>query len=101
MGYPPPPNAPTPAVQNAAAVNASFAPSPSGPSLCGFAFPVLTLGVAFAFPKFPPFDFPPTFNYFIGLSCDLSNPISAKFGFGGGRASQSDPDSDPDATADL
>lgn len=101
MGFPPPPAAPSPSVQAGVTANASFAPSPDGPALCGFALPGFAFGVGFAFPKFPPFDFPPNFNYFLGLNCDLSNPISAKFGFGGGRVSQSDSDSDPDATADL
>jgi hypothetical protein len=79
----------------------SFAPAPAGPSICGFALPGLSWSLAFHLPAFPPFPFPPTFNYFVGLNCDLSNPISAKFGFGGGRTGQADPDSDPDATADL
>lgn len=101
MGFAPPPNAPTPAQQQQAGVHASFEPAPDGATLCGFAFPSFSWGVAFPGFKFPPFDFPPTFNFFIGLNCDLSNPISAKFGFGGGRTPQADSDSDPDSTADL
>lgn len=79
----------------------SFAPAPDGIALCGFKLPFLAWGFGFRLPAFPPFPFPPTFNYFVGLNCDLSNPIAAKFGFGGGRTGQADPDSDPDATADL
>lgn len=102
MGFAPPVDAPAPSVQDQAAVNVSFDPSPSGPTLCGFALPSLSWSVRFpGIPKFPPFPFPPTFNFFVGLNCDLSNPLSASFGFGGGRASQADPDQDPDATADL
>lgn len=102
MGFPPPPDAPSPAAQDAATVDISFQPSPAGPSLCGFVLPTLTWSVKFpGLPAFPPFPFPPTFNYFLGLNCDLSNPFSASFGFGGGRASNADPDQDPDASADL
>lgn len=101
MGFPPPPNAPLPSVQQSIGVMASFSPAPTGIELCGFALPGFTLGIGFVFPKFPPFDFPPTFDFGLALNCDLSNPISAKFSFGGGRVSQSDPDSDPDAGADL
>lgn len=101
MGFAPPVDAPSPSLQAGATADVSFAPAPAGPSLCGFKLPGFAWNFGFKVPAFPPFPFPPTFNYFIGLNCDLSNPISAKFGFGGGRASQQDPDSDPDATADL
>jgi hypothetical protein len=53
--------------------------------LCGFGLPSFTFNVGIRIPKFPPFAFPPTFSFFLGLSCDLSNPIDASFGFGGGR----------------
>lgn len=62
-----------------------FAASPSGPSLCGFGLPSLHYSLKYRLPKFPPFPFPPTFAYFLGLSCDLSNPIDASFSYGGGR----------------
>jgi hypothetical protein len=101
VGFAPPLPAPSPSAQASASADVSFAPAPAGPSLCGFALPGLSFGFAFHLPAFPPFPFPPTFDFFVGLQCDLSNPIAAKFGFGGGRASQLDPDSDPDATADL
>jgi len=91
MGAAPPPDAPTPAEQAAVSADASFEPSPGGASLCGFALPSFTFSLAFNF-KFPPFDFPPTFNFAIGLNCDLSNPIDASFSFGGGRVATSDPD---------
>lgn len=91
MGAAPPPDAPSPAQQAAVSADASFEPSPSGFSLCGFGFPVFNFNLSLRF-KFPPFDFPPTFNFFIALNCDLSNPIDAEFGFGGGRVGTSDPD---------
>lgn len=101
MGFPPPPDAPLPSAQAGISASASFEPAPDGIALCGFKLPSLGFSFAFSLPPFPPFPFPPTFSYFVGLNCDLSNPFTAKFGFGGGRASQVDPDSDPDATADL
>lgn len=91
MGNAPPPNAPPPSEQAAISAEASFEPSPSGASLCGFALPTFNFSLAFNF-KFPPFDFPPKFNFAIGLNCDLSNPIDASFEFGGGRVSTMDPD---------
>ncbi len=94
MGFPPPPDAPTPEVQNAATVDASFEPSPSGPALCGFGFPLFSFNSALPSFAFPPPGFPPVLNFGIALSCDLSDPISASFGFGGGRVSTSDPDAD-------
>lgn len=65
--------------------SAGFVPSPSGAVLCGFGLPLFQYSAGFRIPKFPPFDFPPKFNYFLALTCDLSNPIDASFGFGGGR----------------
>lgn len=91
MGVAPPPDAPPPAEQDVVSADAGFEPSPSGPSLCGFGFPLFFFNLTLRF-KFPPFDFPPTFSFFIGLNCDLSNPIDAEFGFGGGRVGTSDPD---------
>ena len=97
MGYPPPPDLPSPVEQDAVEADAGFAPSPSGPSLCGFGFPVFSWRLAFNLPGFPPFGFPPTFNFFLALNCDLSNPLEADFAFGGGRVSTGpDPDVDPE-----
>lgn len=94
MGSPPPLDAPSPTDQAAASLEVSFEPSPSGATLCGFAFPLFAYNLAFRIPALPPF--PPNFNYFIALSCDLSNPIDAEFSFGGGRVGTSDPDADPE-----
>lgn len=101
MGLAPPPNAPPPDEQASASASAGFSPSPSGPSLCGFGLPGFNFNVSFRIPKFPPFGFPPQFNYFLALKCDLSDPLDAQFGFGGGRVSQADADADPNTTADL
>lgn len=101
MGFAPPPDGPSPSDQAAVQADAGFAPAPSGATICGFAIPGLTWSLAFRLPKFPPFDIPPAFDFFVGLNCDLSNPFTASFGFGGGRVSNADPDQDPDATADL
>lgn len=92
MGFPPPPDAPTPAAQAAADASFEFEPSPAGASLCGFQFPpMFNFSLSLRF-KFPPFDFPPTFSFFLGFNCDLSNPFDVEFGFGGGRVGTSDPD---------
>lgn len=74
--------------------DAGFKPSPTGATLCGFGIPGFFLNFDFSLPVFPPFQFPPTFNFMIALNCDLSKPISASGGvsFGGGRVAQSDPD---------
>lgn len=87
MGAPPPPDFPPPEQQGAIQASTSFAPTPSGPSICGFGFPTFGWSFSFRIPAFPPFDFPPTFAFFLALNCDLSDPIDAKFGFGGGRVS--------------
>jgi len=97
-GFAPPLDAPPPGNDTGAGVTggASFAPSPSGPSLCGFTIPTFSYFLGFRLPGFPPFAFPPTFNFLIRLNCDLSNPLSASFGFGGGRVSTIDKDADPE-----
>ena len=92
MGFAPPPDTPSIDTQAGATASASFTPSPSGPELCGFGFPLFALNISFRIPSFPPFPFPPTFNYMIALKCDLSNPIDASFSFGGGRVANQDPD---------
>lgn len=93
MGWPPPPDAPSLDAQASVDASASFEPSPSGPSLCGFHFPpVFSFSLAFHLPKFPPFPWPPLFSFFLSFKCDLSNPIDAEVGFGGGRVGTQDPD---------
>ena len=94
MGFAPPPDSPPPQDQASAAGDITFGPSPTGTQLCGFGIPKLSYNVSFHLPKFPPFPFPPVFNFFIGFNCDLSNPIAAPFG--GGRKTTIDPDSDPE-----
>jgi hypothetical protein len=97
MGFPPPPDFPPPSEQSAITASATFAPTPGGVTLCGFAIPTFGFSLALRIPPFPPFPFPPTFNFFLGLNCDLSNPIDAEFGFGGGRVSTGvSPDDDPE-----
>lgn len=95
MGFPPPPDLPTPAEQDAVTASASFEPSPSGPTLCGFGIPqfAFNFNVSLPFP-FPPPGFPPKLSFGLALNCDLSNPFDAEFEFGGGRVSTSDPDTD-------
>ena len=94
MGFPPPPDAPSLEDQASASADASFEPSPSGATLCGFGFPTFTFNLTFRLPAFPPFAFPPLFNFLIQLNCDLSDPIDAEFSFGGGRVGTQDPDAD-------
>ena len=76
---------PTPEESAGVDASAGFAPSPTGAQLCGFGLPLFKFNVNFRLPGFPPSGFPPTFNYFLALNCDLSNPIDASFGYGGGR----------------
>jgi len=96
MGFPPPEDAPPPEQQAGASADAGFEPSPSGASICGFGLPSFVFNLSIFIPGFPPFGFPPTFDFLIGLSCDLSNPISASVGFGGGRVSNTNPEADPE-----
>ena len=97
MGYAPPVDLPTPAEQDAVQADAGFSASPSGNSICGFGFPTFSFSFVVVIPKFPPFDFPPKFNFFLALNCDLSDPFEAKFEFGGGRVSTGgNPDVDPE-----
>jgi hypothetical protein len=92
MGSPPPEDAPSPEEQDAATVDAGFEPSPTGATLCGFGIPIFFFGLNLKIPglsaEFPSFDF------FIALNCDLSDPIDGDFAFGGGRVGSSDVDSD-------
>lgn len=92
MGTAPPPDAPPPDEQNQASIEVSFEPSPSGNTLCGFGIPGFAFGVTL-----PGFGFTlvlPNLNLALALSCDLSDPIDAEFGFGGGRIGSKDVDSD-------
>lgn len=94
MGSPPPKNFPSPEEQDVVEADAGFKPSPTGSALCGFAIPpTFTFNVSFN-NALPSFDFPPKFFFGLSLNCDLSNPIDAEIGFGGGRVPQQDPDPD-------
>ena len=92
MGSPPPQDAPPPEKQSAISASASFEPSPSGSSLCGFGIPGFSFGIGIRFPGFP--EFPPKFSFGLQLKCDLSDPIDGHVGFGGGRVGTRDPDPD-------
>lgn len=97
----PPVDLPAPSDQASADASVGFAPSPTGPSICGFAFPSFAFLFSFHISKFPPFDFPPRFSYFLALNCDLSDPFEASFAFGGGRVSTgSSVDDDPEYGSD-
>lgn len=98
MGFPPPEDAPTPEEQAEVEASAGFEPSPTGATLCGFGIPSFTLGLVV---RVPPLPFPtlPTFDFFIALNCDLSDPIDAEFGFGGGRVGTTDVDADDEFKA--
>lgn len=87
MGSPPPPDAPSAGVQDQEVIDASFEPSPTGASLCGFGLPSFSLTLNIPFPPFPP-KFPPQLNLALGINCDLDNPIDAELSFGGGRVPQ-------------
>lgn len=95
MGFPPPPDAPSVEEQDAVSLEASFEPSPTGATLCGFGVPSFVLSLDFKLP-IPPLPSLPTFDFFIALNCDLSDPIDADFSFGGGRVGQTDVDADDD-----
>jgi hypothetical protein len=92
------PDLPPPDVQDAAGVDAGFAPGPPAISLCGFKLPLFLLALKYRIPglNLPiPFPIP---KLAIGLSCDLSNPISVTAGVpaGGGRKATFDKDPDED-----
>ena len=93
MGFAPPENQPSPSEQDAVEAEASFEPSPSGPSLCGFGFPMFSFDLNLKIPSLP-LPSLPNFDFMIQLNCDLANPIDADFAFGGGRVGRVDPDSD-------
>jgi hypothetical protein len=83
MGSPPPVNFPSPSDQAGVDASAGFTPAPSGPTLCGFGLPGFKYNLTQRLPAIPAF--PPTFAFFLGLNCDLANPIDASFAYGGGR----------------
>lgn len=99
MGSPPPPDAPSLPDQAAISLSASFEPSPTGLEICGFAIPGFSFNLSFRIP-FPSFDFPPSFFFALALKCDLSNPIDADFGVGGGRVAKPVPGLDEDFEAE-
>lgn len=98
MGFEPPKDSPSVADQDATAAAASFAPSPTGASVCGFAVPGL--------PAFPPsfsFSFPPDFAFPPAWAlpplpsiCDLARDLAAELGDGGGRTGTPGLESDPE-----
>lgn len=84
-GTPPPDDAPPPDVQDVLTVDASFPPSPTAASICGFKFPpTFSFNISINIP-FPNFKLPLPFNFSLSLTCDLDNPIGAEVSFGGGR----------------
>jgi len=93
------PNAPSVAVQEAAAAQAGFQTGVNDNTiadLCGFSIPALTFRLGF---NLPPLNFPPAiprFHLSLGLNCSLDNPFDFTAGFtsGGGRIGTSDPDPD-------
>ncbi len=97
MGSPPIPDSPAPSAQDAAAAAASFAPTPPGISVCGFALPGL--------PAFPPsfalptidFGFPPAWALPpLPSICDLVKSIADEVGDGGGRTGDLGLEKDPE-----
>jgi hypothetical protein len=97
MGFPPPPDLPAPTPPT---VGGSFStPKLPAIALCGFKFPP-SLFFIFGF-KLPSIAFPPKIPLpylHLALNCNLSNPIdvSAGVAYGGGRASNNNPDPDLD-----
>jgi hypothetical protein len=92
MGFAPPEDAPSLPAREAASVSISFAPAPTGLSICGFTIPGFNFNLTFRLPGLPKFDFRPLFFFALALKCDLSNPIDADFGFGGGRMGNPPPE---------
>lgn len=103
MGTSPPADAPSPEDQDAASVDAGFAPGPPVATLCGFAFPsfkpFLKIGIPIGGISFPPKI--PTFSPSLGLNCDVNNPLDVTAGvkWGGGRVASFDRDPDVDEDA--
>jgi len=95
VGFAPPEDAAPPEAQDAASASAGFSPSPSGPEICGFAVPTFSFNLSFNLPL-PSFALPPQFFFALSLKCDLSDPIDADAGFGGGRVGRDDLEKDPE-----
>lgn len=96
----PPPDLPAPGAS--ASADAGFATDPSAASICGFKFPP-RLRFSFGF-VLPPISFPPPIPFphlMFALNCDANNPldVSVDVPYGGGRASNNDPDPDLDEAA--
>lgn len=85
----PPVDLPPPSAQDSATASASFEPSPTGSTLCGFGIPGFAFSLDLIGFEFD-LDFPPQLNFGIALNCSLSDPFEVEFG--GGRASNYDPD---------
>lgn len=96
MGFPPPPDAPDPSIQDAANLSASMPAAPTGPAgICGFALPQIPGFPSFTLPPFPPkFDFPPAIPFALPPLCDLAKPIAESAGYGGGRVGRDDLEKD-------
>ena len=93
-GSPPPEDAPSPEAQDQSAVDASFEPTDSGISLCGFAIPGFAFNLAFNIPFPPAFDFPPPFSLPLAIPCPLALAEDAPDG--GGRVGDLGLDADPE-----
>jgi hypothetical protein len=107
-GSPPPIDLPTPqGFGTAAAVGADIeTPAinppnanisiaiPGSPTICGFGIPGFKLNLSLKLPPFPTFGL--NFFFALALNCDLINPISTRYGFGGGRAGTKGLDDDPE-----
>ena len=95
MGSPPPPDAPSPDVQDAASAAGALPAAPVGALLCGFALPGLPPFPSFSLPSLS-FAFPPAFSLPIPPLCDLAKAISDSVSFGGGRVGRDDLENDPE-----
>ncbi len=94
MGFPPPPDGPSPDERAEVSADAEFKAGPPVLDLCKFKLPSFLFKIKF---KLPPINFPPklpSFSLSLGLNCDLSNPLNVTAGvkFGGGRVSTGEPD---------
>ncbi len=94
MGFPPPPDYPSPAAQQTIGLKVGFQGVPVGALPCGLSIPPFGYGLSFRIPKFPPWDFPPSLSFWLSIRCSLTNPFGGGLKVGGGRVSNSDPDVD-------